>query len=166
MALQTTYPAAFALGFEGQLADGGSDRHSETRVNTTVEMSFGRAVVRHASNDNEVEVPSTGNVNFEGITHHTHAVELGSIVGTATEGIPEDKPANILRKGRIVVLVEEAVTPADSVFFRHNAPGALPEALGRFRTDADAGDATAVASARFVTSAAAGELAVLEINLP
>ncbi len=163
---QTTYTDTFALGFEGQLADGGVDRFSETRVNTTVEMSFGRAVVRHASNDNEVEVPSTGNTNFEGVTHHTHAVELGEITGTATEGIPVNKPANILRKGRVLVIVEEAVTPASSVFFRHNAPGALPEALGRFRTDADAGDATQVTAARFVTSASAGELAILELNLP
>ena len=65
-----------------------------------------------------------------------------------------------------MVIVEEDVTPDDDVFFRHSGAGASPEAIGRFRTDADTANADQVNSARWLTSAVAGGLAVLGINLP
>lgn len=168
MAIQTTYPEQFSIGFEGQLADGASDRFARSYTNITVDMEYGRMVVQAPGDaDNECSVPATGSIAALGVTMFTHATERTLLPDAGTFGIPVNKPANVLRRGRVVVVVEEAVTPASAVHFRHNAPGALPEAIGRWRTDVDGGDATLVANAkaRFMTSAAAGEKAILEFDL-
>lgn len=169
MALQTTYPADFALGFEGQLADGGHDRFSETKVaSTSADYFFGRAVMLDVTDETQFIIPA-GAGTFAGITHRTHSVELDTLPAGTEEGIPDTKPANILRKGRIIVFPEDAVAPGDTVFFRHSNAGADPEGNGRFRSDNDggSGDVQQVSTgARWVTAAAAGEAAILEINLP
>jgi hypothetical protein len=60
--------------------------------------------------------------------------------------------------------VEDAVTAESAAFVRFVAAGA--EQLGAFRSDADGTDAVALPGAKFVTDAIAGELALLDINLP
>jgi hypothetical protein len=170
MPLQTTYPAVFNLGFEGQLADGGGDRFSEVLVEeNAADYFFGRAVERGAA-DNEFIIPVTGTLaTFYGITHHTHAVELGTLPTATNEGIPGTKPANIVRKGRAIVFPEVAVTKGAPVFYRFQNAGADPEGQGRFRDDNDgaSGDVVDISTiARWVTSAGAGAPAILEINLP
>ena len=165
---QLTYNDFFDLGFEGQLADGSPDRFIQSKVNAAASMEFGRAVVQGAT-DKEVALPSAGTgETFAGVTVHTHATErfLQGPSGGPFVGIPQNQPANVLTKGRVVVVPETAVTPADPVYYRWQGAGADPEALARFRADADSGDALLVASARWVTSAAAGEKAILELNLP
>lgn len=165
---QTTYPADMARGVEGQLADGAADRHTVTRVNTTADMFFGQAVEEIVADDNEVETPGAATSGiFAGVTHHTHAIDAFALA--AGTGIPQNNPANVLRKGRVLVVVEETVTKTQAGFYRFQNAGALPEKVGRWRQDVDAGDARAVAApgiAVFQTGAAAGELAILEVNIP
>lgn len=173
MAIQTTYPANFSLGQEGQLADGGTDRHTRTLVEDTgaLDYFFGRAVER-GTEDNTFILPAGTAANFVGITHKTHAVEIGQLpVGASLEGIPSTQPANVLRRGRVIVLPETAVAPGDAVFYRFQNTGADPEGNGRFRADNDAasGDVVELAAGSgvaWVTSANAGEPAILELNLP
>ncbi len=163
MPIQTTYPEQFEIGFEGQLADGASDRFTRTYANPNADMSFGRVVIQGAA-DAECALPSAPGQSAIGITHFTHAWERSLLPDTGTAGIPRTKPANVLRRGRIVVVVETPVTPADTPHFRHANAGASPEDIGRLRADNAGGDATPL-SGRFMTSAAAGEKAIFEFDL-
>ena len=77
-----------------------------------------------------------------------------------------DKDAVTLKhKGRVFVEVEEAVVPTDPVFVRFAAGGGGTK-LGSFRKSADTATAVALAAgqARYVSSAGAGEIAILEVN--
>jgi hypothetical protein len=75
---------------------------------------------------------------------------------------------NVLRSGRVLVKVEQAVVKGtDSVFVRF-ASGSGGTVLGSFRKDADTSTAVALpaGSAKWLTSASANGLAVLELNRP
>ncbi len=161
---QINYPDDMPKGIEGQSADIGSDNHIRTRVNVTNDMEFGRGV-SVGVNDDEVILPTNVAAAFAGVTHFSHS---GSDDTTQT-GIPAKTPANIKTKGRILVLVETAVTPASQVHMRHANAGASPEAIARFRATADGADTVRVDdvhSVKFESSAAAGGLAVLALNMP
>jgi hypothetical protein len=86
----------------------------------------------------------------------------------ANGGVLANAMASIVARGEVWVSVEQAVTPVSPVFTRHTLAGATGTnpAVGKFRTDADTAKAVAVANARFLTSAAAGGLALLQINIP
>lgn len=71
---------------------------------------------------------------------------------------------NVLQQGRVKVLVEEAVTSDDSVYVRHIASGVYVR--GGFRKSDASGLATIVSGARYTGSAAAGGIAIVEINFP
>ena len=164
---QLTYPNDFEFGFEGMMADGGPDRYVRSYVNSAADMEFGYAAVQGPS-DAEIRTPSGAADVFVGITVHTHATERyeQGPMGGPYVGIPSTHPANVMAKGRVIVVVENAVAPGDDVYVRFQNAGAAPEAVGRFRNDADAGDAFQVTAARWLSSAAAGEKAILEVNLP
>ncbi len=70
----------------------------------------------------------------------------------------------VLRKGRIYVQVEVAVTSDDSVYVRHVASGT--KVRGGFGNVVDSSTAFLVSAARYLTSVAAGGFAIVEINLP
>jgi len=136
---QIVYPENQAVGLEGDIADGGRDAHSRTRVNIAADMNFGRGVSVGAADD-EVLLPTGVATAFRGITRFSHT---GSGSTTAT-GIPQNMPASILTKGRIRVIAEEAVTPASQVFMRYQNAGASPEGIGRFTGTEDAAVAKVV----------------------
>ncbi len=72
---------------------------------------------------------------------------------------------SFLRRGRIWVTVENAVTRGQQAFLRHTSDGGSNTALGTWRGDWDAGRAAAVPWARFMTAAGAAGLAQLEVSL-
>lgn len=67
--------------------------------------------------------------------------------------------------GQGYVTVEEAVTAQDAVYVRYDT-GSGGSQKGAFRKSADTSTAAAVTGARYLTSAGAGELALVAINLP
>lgn len=73
----------------------------------------------------------------------------------------------VLTRGRIYVTVENTVTSDSPVYWRQIATMSNP-VLGSFRSDSDSGNAILLPSnqVRWITSASAGNLAVLEINQP
>lgn len=92
---------------------------------------------------------------------------LSSVEQAMTTGVVDiaDLTAvNILNKGRVWVVVEEAVTPASPVFIRHTDNGA--NTSGGFRASADTARAKEFTRLRYMSSASAGGLAVVEINNP
>ena len=97
-----------------------------------------------------------------GFALHTHAVE-NALTGDNL-GYEPQSAVSILRRGRVLVQVEDAVVAGGQVFIRHVAGAG--ESLGAARSDVDGSDASALPSASFMTAASAGGLAVVEINLP
>jgi hypothetical protein len=133
-------------------------------------VPFGVLVVEDATglSDERAHLPqATGDITtvgkVAGISVHNHGVEQNK-GGINNLGYEPQSAMNLLKKGRIYVTVEDAVVKTGLPFVRFVA-GAT-EQLGSFRSDADSGDAVALPNASYVTSASAGELAVVEVNIP
>lgn len=138
--------------------------------------------VRSGRNNSGANVPvGRGVVHDTGAGTSELAFKLPSLVGDVilgvlisdqthpqNGGVPDDAMGSIVTHGEVWVSVEQAVTPSSPVFCRYNAAGATGTnpAVGKFRTDADTAKAVAMTNARFLTSAAAGGLALLQINIP
>ncbi len=154
--VQTAYTAEQVVAQEGQRADLGLiDIISKTAEDSDFE--YGKAVVR-GTGDNQALLPAAGSVDFLGITEFTTA----GVANASDEHLyEENSEMNILRKGRIWVVTEDACVPGDDVYFRHVATGA--EKFGALRTDADGTDATQIAGATFETTAVAGGLAIVQL---
>lgn len=97
--------------------------------------------------------------DFRGVTVHTHTLSEQGYVYEA------NGPMNVMTKGRIYVLVEEAVTADSPVYLRVQA-GTATQLPGQFRASADSGKAIALPALKYTKGAGAGEFAVLELNLP
>lgn len=77
---------------------------------------------------------------------------------------PALRPTPVMRRGRIWVTAESAVTRWTVPFVRY-ASGAGGTELGSFRADADTASAAQCPWALFITDAAAGALVLVEISL-
>lgn len=98
-----------------------------------------------------------------GVTVHTQAIEQ-AVLNANNVGYPIASAMSVMRKGRIWVYVEDAVVVGAQAFVRCVAGAG--EYVGAFRSDVDGSDAGALPSSRFKLTAGAGELTILEINLP
>lgn len=158
--MQTSVNEYMEKGLAGQLADVGN-ADIVTRANAYGDtIPFGVFVTKGTNEGEAVPPEATGEV--------TGLVGLGVVVRSHTqpqdEGYADGDPMPVLKRGRVWVPVEDAVTAESAAFVRFVAAGA--EQLGAFRSDADGTDAVALPGAKFVTDADAGELALLDINLP
>lgn len=133
-------------------------------------VPFGVLVVEDTTglSDDRAHLPQvTGDITtvgkVAGVAVHNHGVEQNK-GGVNNLGYEPQSAMNVLRKGRIYVTVEDAVVKGGLPFVRFVAGAS--EQLGSFRSDADGSDAVALPDARYVTSASAGGLAIVEINLP
>ena len=160
---QTSYDLEQPVAVNGLIADAAGLPKSVLTYNNPVdEIKFGRAVAKVSGDDNGVEKPDSSGAILVGVAVRDISVEEGST--TAENAYPATSAVGVMRRGQVWVQVEEAVTPDDAVFVRHTANGPLTE-LGIFRTDADTANAIALTTAKFMTSAAAGGLAVLDLNI-
>lgn len=150
---QTNYQVNFDKAFEGMLGDA-NHMDALSRVIEGAGVLFGKAVT-FGTNDNQCKALSAITNKVMGVVIHKH-VEEGVLA--AKEAV------SLLRKGRIYVKVEEAVSPGDAVFVRAVAAGA--EEAGSFRASADSTDCIDIsANAEYLSSAEAGEFALVDINL-
>ena len=172
---QTVVNSVPAAAFEGMLADGTRVRDIISRLAkdgiATPFIPFGKAVAFvPGDNDDQCNLPSAA--------AHVTASLLGvAIADTSLEQVEAvawghyaaEQPVPVMRKGRIFVIAEDAVTPASDVFIRHSTPGGSPPlaSRGSFRSDADTANASQVPNGamKFLTTAGAGELVLLEVNL-
>lgn len=77
---------------------------------------------------------------------------------------PALRPTPVVRRGRIWVTAESAVTRFTPCFIRY-AVGAGGTELGSFRADVDTASAAQCDWATFITDATAGALAIVEISI-
>ncbi len=151
---QLDYNVNMDIAFEGMLADANLE-HADSGLAEGSNLEFGLGVKKGTS-DNQFAPLAAAADKFEGVLIHRHREE-GDLL---------DKQAvSVLRRGRIYVLVEEAVVKGDAAFVR--AVATTGERAGAFRKSADGTDTIDLTGvAVFKTSAEAGELAILEVNLP
>ncbi len=165
---QTTYGATMAIGIEGQLV--GSGPHEVIPCyndEASAEIAFGRAVKYGATATDNFGVlfPTAETDKIVGITVHSHEYSKG-FTGAAlgTTGVNAGFPLSILRKGRILVRCEDAVTRGDRLWVR--AVGSTPpEYLGGLNNADDGTDTIdCTKQGQWMTSADAGGLAELEVD--
>ena len=168
---QLDYPIYQDKGFEGQCPNDRAVRHvrgtQDELVNAhTTLIPFGRVVRLDATDPTQVLPLSADGQTMAGVTTFVNVYEKDE---SGNSGYPVDRPVSLLIEGEINMIAEEAVTPADTVFARFLANGSPGDfdGIGRVRTDADNSGserADAVPNAKFLTSAAAGEIVRVYVN--
>lgn len=164
---QTSYSIYQPKGFEGSLAHAANGTsiqgtYGEFVNGESVYLPFGRVVVRDATNDFHLKLPSATGQDPVGISYAANAYEKDT---DGTAGIPPQRPVSFVARGTVYCVAEVAIAIGDTVFFRHTvsgSPGAY-DGIGRVRTDADTATADAWIGAKFVSAAAAGGLVAVEI---
>lgn len=153
------YDFAPAAGLNGQIADL-APRYVRSMSNEGVGVPFGIAVKR-GTGDSQFEPLAAAGDEVIGILSHSHARDvLGLVEG---EDVRKGDVGNVVAQGTVYVRVEDAVTPADPVFVRFADGVAVPtnKTRGAFGKAADTNTAKELVGARYLTSAAAGELALV-----
>lgn len=157
---QTTYNTDLAQAFPGLIADAASPPDILSRANEeSANVPFGLAVVLGTDGFNQFKLPSATGETVLGVLAHRHNRD-----DVEADGLNEGEVGDVLKRGRIWVVTEEAVAPDADVYFRHTAPGA--EQVGAFRTDADTANADQITSARWVAATSGAGIAQLDISLP
>ncbi len=171
---QTSY-AEQAPAFAGMIADLSRGALIDTFIQgeASAEVPFGSFVVlstgttlpgtASAPNVPTGILPAASGDNYGhgGVVVHSHWYDKRLQLGE--DGVLPGNLISVMRRGRIWVNVEEAVTPADSVFVRYTASGA--NVPGNFRTDADTSKALQLYGCRFASITTGAGLAILEIDL-
>lgn len=135
MPVQTSVAQTYALGYAGMRADT-SPCDVVSRYNRNgAAIPFGLAMVK-GTGDADVKLPVAGSVraDFLGLAEFTHAYKNYDLTGA--NGIPDGGSLDLARKGRFLVLVEQAVAVGDRAYFRIAANGGNTQ-LGAWRKDAD-----------------------------
>lgn len=166
---QASHSSAPAVATEGQITDG-REVISAIVDSTNQTIKFGRAVTFKTmpapGSLPVVEVPDaaaeiTGDA-FAGIVVFDPTRELPAGANEFSGYVTGDV-CSVLRRGKMMVISESAVSAYQQVFARHVAGAG--EELGALRHDADGGDATAIPGSRFLTTAGAGGLAEIELDV-
>ncbi len=121
----------------------------------SAEIPFGRMLKQGTANRGCL-LMATATDLLCGISVRSQAYQVDQELGST--GLKPKTVVSVLTKGRIAVTVTDAVTPA--------SPVRVNEVGGTFQTAASAGVTTNISSnARFLTSAGAGEVAILEFDM-
>ena len=168
MTAQSTYSEEMAIGFAGMVDPKSNPQYRTMRNDeATAELPFGYAVkYDDAANDRTSAAALTATSEIvPGIVAHSHAYDSTQL---GDDGVLPTNKLNVLRKGRILVVAEEAVQPGDRLFIRTVVAGA--EIAGALRASADASDCIdSTGQGVWDSVAGVGELAWLIVdftNLP
>jgi len=167
--MQTSYPTYPSPSVAGMIADDSPVQDVITRVTAaSVEVPAGRVVARDG--DGTCKLPTSSSDVLLGASIYLAGRTAGTAYGAALwngQANPEGVP--ILRKGRIWLETETAVTEGDAVYVRFTSHSPYT-AMGKVRNTADtvSGSATCVllAAAKFAATADAGALVPVDINIP
>ena len=162
---QTSYSVQPAVGFRGLLGDPNDDSFAIPLANgASAAVGFGIAVRRDVTNpEDQFDIFNATGQDCVGILVHTQAQENPALADPL--GVDQLEVASVLRRGRIWVRVEEAVSVGDPVFFRHTA-GAGGSEIGAFRNDADTASCDQLTGAAWLQGSSGAGVALLEINIP
>lgn len=149
---QTSYNIDPAVGYAGQLAS--TDYSSNAFKVEGSGVTWGLAVTQGTAAD-QVKALADATSNVVGFVMQHH---------TADGKTPDEDVVNVLHRGELWVTTEDAATAGGSVFVRAVAAGT--EVKGAVRASKDSSDTIKLDNVKFKTSAAAGGLAIISVNLP
>ena len=157
---QTSYSVNMAVAYAGMKADMfNDDVESMFNEEASAEMPFG-VMLAQGTADSGALLPDSDTEILVGVLLHSHEYAKDSELGST--GVKPDAALNVLRKGRVWVTVEEAVSPGDRPYVRYAGSGQE----GAFRKSAVIGETIdARAWGVFRTSADASGLALLELDM-
>ncbi len=172
---QGSYPQTLTKGHEGMLGDLQAYVSRSYRNETGAVIPFGHALLQNGSGtaDASAKLPAGASAtNIVGIALDSNTFEVNADAKTADGrvGYPDKETVNVLSKGVVYVYSKDAIAVGDAVRLYHTdgASAASTGAyLGRFGKTAAAGKTFEVtAGARWLSSCAAGGIALLEIDIP
>lgn len=163
---QTSYTVNQLTAFAGQLGDIGPHDIGSYVWKYSGALPAGVGVVQDTTSDPAIKSPGAS-------TDVTTELFIGvTVLSQAHENIvsgggsyKQNDAVSVIKKGRVWVQVEEAVTPTSPVFVRY-ASGAGGTQLGAFRASADTASAAQLSKARYLTSASAQGFALVDLNQP
>lgn len=159
---QLTYGRTQPIGFPGMKSASAPDMViTGVSEETSADILFGLFVTQ-GTNQDGVKLPAASTDEALGMSVHSHAAHLS--FNGASSGVIPKSPVDVMRKGRLIVSPEDAVTPASKVYMRHTAHSAFTQ-KGSVRGSADTG-AVQVLGCRFMGSCGAAGLVELEVELP
>lgn len=157
--MQTSYSVDQVAGSEGQKYDLGRT-DVVTKNNDTELLLVGKLVVKGAE-----ELEAKAPVLAADITGAAIGIVLKSHDMECTDetepSIPAKKAASVMKKGRAWVKVEDGCVYGGAVNVRYAGTGSKGAFLGTAVTN----ETAILPNAKFLSTAGAGELAVVEINL-
>lgn len=167
---QTSVLTAPVAAISGQLADTGRDMNlaSYFSQEAALQMQFGTIVMQGAA-DYGCNVLTAGNVaKILGAVVYDASYQKGNELGSVVDangklGILPTITMNLLKRGRMWVLVEEAVTPSSAVRVRCTNAG---NGAGTFRTtSAGGGLSMLLVGARYLDTAGINGFARVEFDV-
>lgn len=163
---QLTYTLDNPVAVEGALYDGAMVRD---KVSALVELAAGirvaKAVIK-GTDDDQVVLPGLATDITGGLVTGVSFIDL--TLETPVGGIPlysENDSIPLMRKGRLWVITEGAAVKDAAVFVRFQNGDDVATFDGGF-SGVNTADHDLLSTAKWFTSAGAGELAVLEVHLP
>jgi hypothetical protein len=167
---QTSVLTSSIAAIAGQLADNGRDMNiaSYFSQEASLQTMFGTVVMQGAA-DYGCNLLTAGNVaKILGVVVYSVAYQKGNELGAVADangklGILPTIAMNVLKRGRIWVLCEEAVTPASTVRVRCTNAG---NGQGTFRTTSAGGGLSMVlVGARYLDTASAAGFSRVEFDV-
>lgn len=166
---QTAVITSMVAGFPGVVADDSflKDVLSYVNAEAALQMPFG-TVVMQGTNDNDALTLTAGNVaKILGIVAYSAAYQKNNELGTVVDangrlGLVPGTNTGVLKRGRMWVKVEEAVTPASTVRVRCTNAGL---GTGTFRTTSAGGGLSMVLTgAKYLDSVGINGLTRVEFD--
>lgn len=185
--VQGSYPLNLAIGHEGMLADLQAYVSRSFSNESGAVIPFGHLVSFDAAATTGLGVKVVAGATdltvmgiaidsfvFEGSTQSSYKANATPPGVTLTDdgrlGYADKQMVNVCSKGVVLVKVVDAVAIGDPVRYLHTDLGTAADDggyAGRFLTAAVAGSSAEItAGARWLSAAGAGELALLEIDIP
>lgn len=162
---QTTVTAAPEIGMPGQIACNPGDAvvRSKFSEEASASLPFG-VMLMAGTNDNGAKNFTANTGRCVGVTVFNQGFERTRQLDD--NGIRPGVSVGLLEIGSIFVRVQDAVTPASQVHVRAVIGAGPGDVLGQFRGAKDGAETIDItAFARYKTSAGAGEIAEVEIDL-
>lgn len=157
---QTSYSQRFTEALAGMLAAPIDQCVIESKINAAA-IPFGIFVTRDAADD-AAKVPTTsGEVTASGMGFTALILAREPVSDGSTTDAAIGKGVSVVRRGKLWVLTETAMTYGQAVFVRFTANGGNTQ-LGKVRNDADTANAVAAPGWQCLTTLSAGGLAIIE----
>lgn len=136
---QTVIESAPALGYEGQLATGGTHDTYPRKNVSGAGIPFGRFLIIDTGTSEAVKLPSSVNDAISGVSLYEPAIEQDA---NGVRQYADKSVIALVKRGAVIMIPEQDVVPGDAVFARVTVDGGdATKTPGRLRKDNAGGSA-------------------------